>query len=146
MGRYLCYYNYIETGYTNNTLIGETKMTTTTSSVNKYLNNNEAQIITMFCTDAIAKGCTVSVFDGCEFALKRSRDIQKILIEAAATGEDSYRIRDANGEIVGSVYCIYNNGNEGLDVITDYTDSPLMNEILSRANAFIEEMEEAQFN
>ena len=116
-------------------------MTTTT---NKYLNNNEAKIITLFCTDAIAKGCTVSVFDGCEFALKRSRDVQKILIEAAATGEDSFRIRNKDGEIVGSVYCIYNNGNEGLDVMADYTESTLMNEILYRAHSFIDEMEEAQ--
>lgn len=113
---------------------------------NPYLSTNEAKIISLFCTDAIAKGMTVSLHDSCEWALKRSTDVQEILKEAAACGEDTFRFRDAEGKVVGSVYCIYGNGNDGLDCITDHTESTAMDELLYRAWDFVKQVEEKQYN
>lgn len=76
----------------------------------------------------------ISVYDGEEFPVKRSRDFDKILAEVSQCDEESLIVRhaDASGDKVGSIYLVY--GNDGWDVIADHTDSPLMRELLTDAN------------
>lgn len=110
---------------------------------NKYLSNHEAKILSLIFTDAIAKGMVISLHDGEEWALKRCNDVETLLNEAAQTGQDTFRFRDAAGEGVGSVYCIYGNGNYGLDCITDHSESRVMNEVMHRAWRYIDDVQES---
>lgn len=87
-------------------------------------------------------GYTVSVWDGEEYALKRSRDLNAIMDEIGACDEEVLVVRRADGEEagarVGSLFLVY--GNDGWDVICDHTDSPLMHELLAEATRLSDEL------
>lgn len=76
----------------------------------------------------------ISVYDGEEYPVKRSRDLDKIMADIGQCDEESLIVRhaDDSGSKVGSIYLVYGNG--GWDVIADHTDSPLMRELLTDAN------------
>jgi hypothetical protein len=61
---------------------------------------------------------TISVFDGGEWSVKRSRDKEAILKEMRATDQDTLRVREGD-RVVGSVAFIY--GNAGYEVAADWT-------------------------
>lgn len=58
----------------------------------------------------LAKGWTVSVHDGEEWALKRAKDHATIAGALASTDADELTIRGADGERIGWVWLIYGNG------------------------------------
>lgn len=91
----------------------------------------EKQIAKAIVQSALSAGLTVSVFDGEEWPLKRSTDKTKILDALFSTDSDSLRFRDAEGEIVGFVSLIY--GNDGYDVISDYTATERVESLLKPA-------------
>ena len=67
---------------------------------------------------AIKAGYTVSVFDGEEFAIKRSTDIPAIVAACESTGEDTLVVRTADGTKVGSIWLVY--GNLPEELVADY--------------------------
>lgn len=107
---------------------------------NPYLNKNEMAILNAMLSNAIAKGYEVSLHDGEETVCKRSTDVNELLVESAATGSDAFTFHRPNvAGYVGWVSCIYNNGNDGLDVISDHTDHAEIEAILETANIYIED-------
>jgi hypothetical protein len=90
-------------------------------SLTKYATPNDGKIVRKLVDDALAAGLVVSVNDGEEWTVKKSRERAEILGALATTGEDHLRFRREDGSNVGTVSLIYDNGNEGCDVISDHT-------------------------
>jgi multidrug efflux pump subunit AcrA (membrane-fusion protein) len=95
----------------------------------------EAQIARRVVESAIAKGYSVSVDDGEEITLSRSRDVDAILNAMWTTDEDRLYINLPNAKRLGMIYFVY--GNEGFDVINDYSVS-LEEPFMSEVNAWVE--------
>lgn len=87
----------------------------------------EQDIISQIVDRALAKGYMISVFDGEEWAVVKSRDKDRILAETAATDVTQYKIRNAEGENLGSIIFVHGNDE---DVIHDYSDTPEIWELL----------------
>lgn len=90
---------------------------------------------------ALDRGWTVSVEDGEDWVVKRSRDIDVILAATRSTDADNIRFRKENGDYIGTVYCVYGNS---YDVICDYTCSgdemeKIMEEMQEFSNKYGEE-------
>ncbi len=75
----------------------------------------------------LAHGWTISVYDGCEWTLRKSTDRAAIRSALATTDCDTLRFRDAAGEKVGIVVLIW--GND-CDVISDYSDNAATGELV----------------
>jgi len=85
---------------------------------------------------ALELGFCISVNDGEETVLKRSRSVEDIRSAMFSTDEDYfyfYASDDAKSPRVGWVRFIY--GNSGYDVISDYSDNPTTEDILATANS-----------
>lgn len=98
----------------------------------------ERAIVRKLCELVIAKGCTVSINDGEDWPVKRSRDMAEIMHNICACDEETIKIRDKNDMAVGSVWLVY--GNDGWDVISDYHTSldtdPAVTGVMDEVNAY----------
>lgn len=92
------------------------------------MNHSESVIIHKMVGRALAKGLTVSVYDGEEWALKRSSDIGVIMSSLGSTDYDTLRFRHADGQVAGSVLLVYGNSPE--EVVCDHTDNEVINTIV----------------
>jgi hypothetical protein len=97
-----------------------------------YTTAGERGVATRLVRAAIHAGYTVSVYDGEEYTVKRSRLERQILEALASTEEDTLLIRDSAGERIGALVLIWGNDPDGEELIADYTDKP---EIEALANA-----------
>ena len=88
---------------------------------------------------AIAAGYTVSLWDGGEYAVKRSRKLSEIVDAMFAVDEESLEIRDTEGGMIGTVWMVY--GNDGFDALSDYTATETMEKLLVDAHKYAESME-----
>jgi hypothetical protein len=86
---------------------------------NKMRIEIERQVARRAIAALLAAGHEVSVHDGEEFALRRSRDPKAILGAMFSTDEDELISHGAKGVGPGWVKFVY--GNDGWDVISDYT-------------------------
>jgi predicted fused transcriptional regulator/phosphomethylpyrimidine kinase len=98
----------------------------------EYTTPGERGVATRLVRAAIHAGYAVSVYDGEEYTVKRSRRERQILAALASTEEDWLVIRDSAGERVGALVLIWGNDPDGEELIADYTDKP---EIEALANA-----------
>jgi VCBS repeat-containing protein len=73
--------------------------------------------------EALEDGRTVSVSDGWEYVVKRSRNIRQILDALATTGEDVLRIRAADGSHLGVIVLVWGNDPDGDELVQDYSAS-----------------------
>lgn len=93
---------------------------------------HERPVVTALLTACLAGGeNTISVYDGEEWSVKRTKSISKITDQLGAAEEDQLVIRNANKEQIGWFWLIYNNGSEGdpVIVIADYTANDFCDEI-----------------
>jgi hypothetical protein len=74
---------------------------------------------------ALKHGCTVSVWDGEEWQVKRSTGYKAIIEAIESVEEAALRLRDNQGLIIGSV-SVSAFGLEDDETITDYTINPFM--------------------
>ncbi len=81
---------------------------------------------------ALAKGYTVSVYDGEEFPVKRSTNRAVIRDALASTDEDILVIRESDGTRVGNILLVWGNSPE--EVAADYSDFPAIREIVEVAD------------
>lgn len=93
-------------------------------------NTQETLIAQAIVDDALKAGLSVTIFDGEEYMLHKSKERTSILRTMRGTDMDTLTFYD-NGERVGSVWLIYGNG---CDLICDYTAQHRMDELLERAN------------
>ena len=98
----------------------------------EYTTSGERGVATRLVRAALNAGYTVSVYDGMEYTVKRSRRERQILAALATTGEDELVIRDATGERLGVLSLIWGNEESGECLIADHSDNDAM-EALYRA-------------
>lgn len=67
--------------------------------------------------------CMISVNDGEEFTVKRSRAFTQIISALATVSEDTLVIRDFDGKRLGVILLVYGNDETGEELIADYTAS-----------------------
>jgi len=88
-----------------------------------YTTPGERGVATRLVRAAIHAGYTVSVYDGEEYTVKRSRQERQILEALASTESDVLVIRDSAGERVGDLCLIWGNDETGEELIADHTDN-----------------------
>lgn len=85
--------------------------------------NKEKANVRRLIRAALANGWTVSVNDGEEWTIRKSRDSKEIFAALFTTDSDIVRFRDSEGKSIGTIYCIY--GNEPESVVSDYSSPNL---------------------
>jgi hypothetical protein len=93
----------------------------------------EKEIATKIVDDALALNYTISVNACEEWTVKRSKNRKEILDALMTTDDDTLVFRDMNGNKIGWVWLVY--GNDGYDVVCDYTDNIETCELLAGADA-----------
>ena len=101
--------------------------------LDRYAGRHEATAVRRLIGHALTQGWKVSVNDGEEWTVKQSTDKAEILAALASTGQDTLRFRDAEGEPLGSMWLIYQGGdNPGDEVVNDYTGNEDMEYLYRR--------------
>jgi hypothetical protein len=88
---------------------------------------------------AIEAGFTVSLYDGGDWPVKRSRKLSEVVGAMFTVDEESLEIRNVEGGLIGTVWMVY--GNDGFDAINDFTATETMERLLSDANKYAEHAE-----
>ena len=100
----------------------------------------ERKIYSRIVRDALDAGFNVSVYDGEEYALKHSTSYAEIMRAGFSTDADALIIHGHIGR-VGFISLVY--GNCGWDVISDYTATDEMENLLAGANQLANKLEGA---
>lgn len=87
----------------------------------EYLTTGEARIARKLVGEMLARGLTVSVYDGEETTLARSKDRRAILAAMGTTGSDTLTARNESGERVASFMLIYGNADDGSEIVADHS-------------------------
>ena len=74
---------------------------------------------------AIDAGYKISVYDGEEYPVKKSRNFTEITRALASTDQDILVIRDLDGLRIGRILLVYGNSPE--ELIADHTDNEAIN-------------------
>jgi len=98
----------------------------------------EKRIAKTIAETALARGYMVSVHDGEEYSLKRSKNLKEIMAVLHSTDEDTFIFRNEAGERIGSVYLVY--GNCGWDVICDHAANAETDSLLQPAFAIADKL------
>jgi hypothetical protein len=98
-----------------------------------YTTAGERGVATRLVRAAIHAGYTVSVYDGEEYTVKRSRQERQILEALASTEEDTLVIRDSVGERIGALMLIWGNDETGEELIADHTDNEAIGALVAAA-------------
>ena len=99
----------------------------------------ERRICFALVKQVLAYGHALSVFDSEDWTVKSSRD-EKLIREALfTTDSDELVVRDLDNKRLGWFQLIY--GNDGYDVISDYTANEYCNSVYDRLEPMITKME-----
>lgn len=91
----------------------------------------ERQHILPVVQRALDRGYTISVYDGGDYPLKRSSNLDDILNALGATDEEWIIIRDPRltpRNLIGTIQLVY--GNDPDEVVADYSDNLVVEEIV----------------
>lgn len=88
----------------------------------------EKSVLRGIISRALAKGFTVSLFDGEEWVVRKSRNAQEVIGSMFTVDEETLRFCDADGVKVGDAFIVHGNSPE--EVVCDHTDSDVMTEII----------------
>lgn len=105
-----------------------------TASVLEYATKGEARIARRLVRAALADGYSLSVYDGEEWTVKRATKSAPVLEALCSTGSDTLRLRDADGNHVGSFLLIWGNDESGEELLADYSDNDLCNRLAAIVN------------
>lgn len=87
----------------------------------------ERRMCTALVDGCLKRGYVISVSDGEDWPVRKSTDKAEIMAALASTDEDGIVIRNAAGDKLGWFQLIY--GNDGWDVVADYSDNEICNAI-----------------
>lgn len=97
----------------------------------------ELAIVRKLVTDVIAAGHSITVYDGEDRPVKRSKDVDLIMDHAFSVDECWLNIRALRDSgVLGTVLLVY--GNSGWDVISDYHIS--LENLLKPVNEYAEQL------
>ena len=97
----------------------------------------EFKVAKRLIAEILKRGFFVRLQDECEVSVSSTKDIEKVLPELCATGFDYVEVRAPNYgklETIASFMLVWGNDPDGSELIADYTDSPLADEIYNLAN------------
>lgn len=94
--------------------------------VMEYASREERKLAMALVDRLLGAGLELQVYDGEEVTTPWTADKNVILAALCTTESDSLIVRKG-GSRVGSVLLIWGNGG---DLISDYTDTPVLNELL----------------
>lgn len=111
-------------------------------------NTTTADRLVLQCliTEVLALGHKISVYEGEDYAVKRSTDFLEIVKGCASTGEDWLVIRDQDDKKLGTFHLIYDNhersieeryGDEAMQVIADYSNNDFSNNLYNEMDLAI---------
>lgn len=91
----------------------------------RYCNNDDRICVQLLLKEVLQHGCTVSVWEGEDWAIEKSDDFDQCLEALSSSGEDVVYVRDDMGIQLGWFYLIYDNGSENDPIIciSDYSDT-----------------------
>lgn len=102
----------------------------------------ERAIIRKFCELVIAKGCALTIDDGEDISVRKSKDIDFLMANVCACDEEWLRVHNPAGIYIGAVWFVY--GNDGWDVVCDYHTSldthPALTGVMDEVNKFAESL------
>lgn len=98
----------------------------------------ERKIVFKVVDLALKDGNTVSVFDCEEWTVKRSTNKSEIRAALFTTDDDQIRIRDKDGNSLSWMWFVY--GNDGYDVIADYTVTDYSEALYKSLDPMIDKM------
>lgn len=98
----------------------------------------EKRIANKLFSVILSKGYLISIHDGEEYVLKGSDNLVKCLKAIMSTDEDIISVSNKEGKKLAFIYLVY--GNDGYDVISDYSANELCEDIMSEVNAYIDNM------
>jgi hypothetical protein len=99
----------------------------------------ERRIVRKIAQAMLAAGYSVTVNDGEELALVRSRKLSEIMEACFSVDEEHLIAYRADGSRVGFVFLVY--GNSGFDVVNDY--SMALEDLMKPINDYADEQEMA---
>lgn len=91
------------------------------NDLQRYRSRGEQKIAIKLVDTLLARQHTVSVDDGGEWVVKRSRDRQKIIDALGSTDMDVVLARNGDGKFVGSFTLIWGNDQSGEELIADHS-------------------------
>jgi len=103
--------------------------------MSKLIRELEERIASVIIEDALAAGYLLSVYDGEDYVLVRSKNKVTVLTAMFSTNEDHLVVYRPGQRRAGWVRFVY--GNSGWDVVCDYTCN--LEHIMTRANALSDE-------
>jgi len=106
----------------------------------KQRQNIERRIVRQILKDALAAGYRVSVHDGEDWVVSKSTHGPSIFAAMFSVDEETLVFRDASNATVGQVWLVY--GNDGYDVVCDYTANEKTETLLAGALALAGKLEE----
>ncbi|CAB4120950.1 hypothetical protein UFOVP4_26 [uncultured Caudovirales phage] len=111
------------------------KEATGQNCLSRYATRGEAKKARRLVRAMLAAGLAISVNDGEEWTVRRSRSEAEILEALCSTGEDGIRGYDAEGASVGTFWLIWGNAPDGSELISDYTDNAALEAIINQVEA-----------
>ena len=102
----------------------------------EYLTAGEARKVRALVRAILATGADVSVHDGTEWTVKKSRDNKTIIAALGTTGADTLRVRDMDGARLGDFELIYGNDPDGTEVISDHTANAYCDFMWNKLNSW----------
>lgn len=103
-------------------------------SLEKYASAGERRMAKRLIKECLARGYTISLYNGEEWTVKLASHKTTILNAMASTGEDTIRIRDDKGNNLGVFSLIYGNNPDGTELIADFSDNEICDSIWKTVN------------
>lgn len=109
------------------------------TSFDQYATAGERNVARRLIRAALNAGYTVSVHDGEEWTVRRSTNAKAIKDALCTTDEDTLRLHAADPSKTigwhdaGSFHLIWGNADDGSELIADYTDNGICEELWTLA-------------
>lgn len=92
------------------------------------MDSEERFVVKQMVSRALDKGYTLSVFDGEEFPVLHSDDLEEVMAELGHCDEEWLYVENADHKKIGTIWLVY--GNDPDEVVCDCTDKPEILEIV----------------
>jgi hypothetical protein len=91
------------------------------NDLSNYATKGEATVARRLVKALLAREMFVSVNDGEEWTVKKSRAYGEIVNALCSTGEDYLRAYAPTGDCLGGFYLVWGNADDGSELISDHT-------------------------
>lgn len=98
----------------------------------KWASKGEAAVARALVDEIVSRGMKIRVHDGEAWVTKIINNEEEILQALCSTGEDTLKFYSGSENLYcGSFWLIYGNADDGSELLADWSDNELTNEIVS---------------